>query len=70
MPMDNNRGGYQMTKAQDPMPKQSVYLPPINKYQAPAQPQPVEDDDDDFWYQGPSGGGGGGNQSGYGRGMY
>ena len=68
MPVDNNRGGYQMTKAQDPMPKQSVYLPPINKYQAPAQP--VEDDDDDFWYQGPSGGGGGGNQSGYGRGMY
>ena len=69
MPVDNNRGGgYQLAKAQDPMPKQSVYLPPINKYQAPAQP--VEDDDDDFWYQGPTGGGGGGSQSGYGRGMY
>lgn len=65
MPLEN-RGGYSSQKPpQMPEPKQSVYLPPINKYQAPAQP--VEDDDDDFWYQG-GGGGGGGNQSGYGGG--
>jgi len=35
MPLEN-RGGYSMNKAQMPEPKQSVYLPPINKYQAPA----------------------------------